>query len=289
MRLIFLLLTLSLGLSAAPPERPRITTVTHLDRPHFRIETRAATYLYDIAGGGLSSLIDPEGNDWIDFKMKPWGDYPAAAASAFRGVPNLVYQTDDGGAGHPGHDRCESRVVGRNQIHTITKSGKWAWTVTFFNDCVRFEVVKTDPDHAYWFLYEGTPGGKYRPRSTYWATDLTDPSFVIHDFYKGDHYQQLHQYMMFGRDDGEYSLFMYQDDPDTHTDHISYLGNEEIGAENSPDGMVVAGLGRAPGSQPLMTGRNTFLIGLLPYNLTDEKELIRARRRIERLSRRRTR
>ena len=259
------------------------------DRPHFKITTRSATYYYDIAGGGFSSILDPAGNDWVAYQREPWDQYPPSAASSYRGVPNFVFRSDDSGAGHPGHDRCTSRITGRNKIHTVSNSGKWAWTVTFYKDCARFDMIKTDPDHPYWFLYEGPPGGTYRPRTTYWATDVSDPSYVVHDHYKGDDHEAYHQYMMFGEDSSEYSLFMAQAEPDTHIDHISYLGNEEIGAVQSSDGMVVAGLGRGPGSYPLMTEPNTFLIGLLPYNLTETAELLRARSRVGRLLKRRTR
>ncbi|MBX2815943.1 MAG: VCBS repeat-containing protein, partial [Saprospiraceae bacterium] len=71
-------------------------------RPHYLIKTATLTYYYDINGGGLSRIIDPKGNDWIGYRTTPSEDYPAAAAGAFRGVPNAVFQSDDGGAGHPG-------------------------------------------------------------------------------------------------------------------------------------------------------------------------------------------
>jgi hypothetical protein len=271
------------------PGLKRITRVTHQGRPHFRIKTRSATYLYDIAGGGFSSIIDGRGNDWVAFRPEPWGEYPPSAASSYRGVPNFVFREPDNGAGHPGWDRCESRIVGRNKIHTVSKSGRWAWTVTFYPDCARFDMIESDPDHPYWFLYEGPAGGEYRPRSTYWATDVSDPSYVIHDHFTGDDHEAMHRYMMFGEDSSPYSLFMLQEDADTLVDHISYLGNEEIGAKDSPDGMVVAGFGRGPGSYPLMTGPNTFLIGILPYKLTEENELLKARRRVKKLASRRTR
>ena len=281
--LFFLCLLLSTGLLA------RITPVTHQGRPHFRVQTRTATYLYDAAGGGFSSIIDRLGNDWVAYRPEPADQYPASAAAAYRGVPNFVFRDPDNGAGHPGFDQCESRVVGRNKIHTTSKSGKWAWTVTFYPDCARFDVVMSDPDHPYWFLYEGPVGGSYRPATTYWATDLSLPSYALHDHFKGDDYEGQHRYLMFGEDASAYSLFMLQKEPDKHIDHVSYLGNEEIGAAESPDGMVVAGLGRGPGSYPLMTGPNTFLIGLLPYRLTDPAQLLKARTKINKLAIRRTR
>lgn len=284
-------LFLACATASGPPAEPprRITEVLHHDRPHFRIKTRTATYLYDVAGGGFSSIIDNEGNDWVDYKPAEPEAYPASAASSYRGVPNFVFRSDDSGAGHPGFDQCESRIVGRNKIHTVSLSGKWAWTVTFHPDCARFDMIEIDPDQPYWFLYEGPAGGTYRPASTYWATDLSDPSYFIHDHYKGDDHEALHRYLVFGENSSPYSLFLLQKNPDTLTDHVSYLGSEEIGAASSPDGMIVAGLGRGPGSYPLMTEPNTFLIGLLPYNLTDGKALQRARRRVNKLASRRTR
>ncbi|CAH1001917.1 hypothetical protein LEM8419_02831 [Neolewinella maritima] len=267
----------------------RITTVTHLDRPHFRITTRTATYLYDIAGGGFSSIIDRLGNDWVAHQREPWDQYPASAASSYRGVPNFVFRSADNGAGHPGWDQCQSRIVGRNKIHTISTSGKWAWTVTFYPNCARFDVVESDPEHPYWFLYEGPAGGSYQPETTYWATDVSDPSYQLYDHYRGGVYEGLHRYMFFGENQSPYSLFMLQKEVDEQVDHISYLGNAEVGAAESPDGMVVAGLGRGPDSTPLLTGPNTFLIGLLPYNLSDPIQLLKARSRLTKIASRRTR
>ncbi|MGB3587589.1 MAG: hypothetical protein WBA23_13665, partial [Tunicatimonas sp.] len=82
------------------------------DRTHFVVKTTSATYWYDQAGGGLSRLIDSEGNDWVNFKKDPLNEYPASAAAGFRGIPNFVFQSDDSGAGHPGFDQCRSEVVG---------------------------------------------------------------------------------------------------------------------------------------------------------------------------------
>lgn len=68
-----------------------LDAVDHLEHRHYRIRTPTATYLLDSASGGLSSMTDVEGHDWIGFRPEPWGAYPASAASAYRGVPNLVF------------------------------------------------------------------------------------------------------------------------------------------------------------------------------------------------------
>ncbi|WP_020571802.1 hypothetical protein [Neolewinella persica] len=274
------------------PDEPsirKISVVNHLGREHFRIKTAKATYFYDPVAGGFSSIFDKLGNDWVSYNDDEAPEYPAAAATKYRGLPNLVYGGDDDGVGHPGHQKCESRVVGRNRIHTVSLSGEWAWTWTFYSNAAKLEVEKAPDDQPYWFLYEGPAGGKYQPRSTFWATDLTDPSYVIHDHFANKIYRAQHRYMYFGEDHVPYVFFMMQTTPDTKPDHISYLGNEEIGARDSPDGMIVAGFGRAENATPLLTGPNTFIIGLTRYNAKDPLSIGRTRQRLEKLARKRSR
>lgn len=277
---------------AVDPEEPsvrKISIVDHLGREHFRIKTASAIYFYDPVAGGFSSIFDKLGNDWVSYQDDDQPEYPAAAATKYRGVPNLVFGGDDDGAGHPGHQKCESRVVGRNRIHTVSLSGKWAWTWTFYGNSAKLEIEKAPADENYWFLYEGPVGGKYQPRSTFWATDLTEPSYEIHDHFKNNVYRSQHRYIFFGEDANPYVFFMMQLDADTKPDHISHLGNEEIGARDSPDGMLVAGFGRAEKATPLLTGPNAFLIGLTRYNVKDPLSLGRTRRRLEKISRKRSR
>src|SRR5690606_16188948 len=83
-----------------------VITDSYEGRPHFRIETGSAVYYYDKSGGGFSRMIDADGNDWINYNGNPDAAYPYGASGGFRGIPNLVYGSDDGGAGHPGFDKC---------------------------------------------------------------------------------------------------------------------------------------------------------------------------------------
>lgn len=238
-----------------------ITEVTYEGAPHFMVRTPSATYYYDRPGGGFSRLIDPEGNDWVQFKREPWDTYPASAASAFRGIPNLVYRSEDGGAGHPGHARCTSRLSGPNQITTTSLSGKWQWTWTFFPEHARLDVQRLDPEHAYWFLYEGTPGGTFEPARQYFGTSEGGPYEEQPDFYAGKKWFGQWNWAYMGHDASEYVLFLLQSPGDTLSDTFSYLGNSEAGL-NAEDGMVVFGFGRAEGAQPLMKEANRFWIGL---------------------------
>ena len=260
-------LLLAEGLWAAEPmvanevAPVEITETVHLGRPHYRITTPTAIYLYDTAAGGFSSIIDPNGEDWVAWSDSPDGEYPASAASAFRGLPNLVHGGDDGGAGHPGFDRCESHVVSERRIQSVSRSGRWQWSWYFFDDHAELVIEKAAPDRAYWFLYEGPAGGKWAPDETYWGSRLGGPLREQHDFFHGDKRFDRFDWFYFGSDSSPYTLWMAQAENDELADLYALLGNDNSGVE-AANGMVVAGFGRGPDTTPLLRGPRRFLIGL---------------------------
>ncbi|MEM6800104.1 MAG: VCBS repeat-containing protein [Bacteroidota bacterium] len=234
---------------------------------HFLIHTPFITYYYDKVGGGFSRIIDQDGNDWISFKREPWGEYPASAASSFRGLPNLVYQGENDGAGHPGHKKCKSWLEG-NTIFSESLSGAWKWAWTFRENYAQLEMLKTASDKKYWFLYEGTPGGKYEAENSYWGTDKHPPSFESHDFYKGNLLEASFNWMFTGVKDLNRSFFILQVGKDETSDILSFLGNTKAGM-NSKDGMTVFGFGRNSDTQALLLGKTTFVIGFFPKEIKD--------------------
>lgn len=243
---------------------------TYENRPHYIIYTKKATYYFDKAGGGFSRIIDTYGNDWISYKTEPWNEYPASAASAFRGLPNLVFASEtDGGAGHPGHDKCVSEVSAPNSIKTLSKSGAWEWQWTFYDDHAVLNIVKTKKNTPYWFLYEGTPGGTYEPEASLFGTSVSGPHAEIPDFYKNQGWFGQFDWAYFGKKGSETHFYVANLADDNLTDLMSYLGNTEKGAL-SEDGMTVFGFGRGKNTKPLMTGKNSFLIGFLKTSQTGE-------------------
>jgi len=259
------------------PEGIRITEGYYQGRPHFIVHTPGAIYYYDKAGGGFSRMIDRTGEDWISFRPEPWGEYPASAASAFRGIPNLVHGTAEAGAGHPGHEQCSSEQTGANKIRTTSGSGVWQWEWTFEPGYARLDILRVSPDAPYWFLYEGTPGGVFDPQRQFFGTDKGGPLYVQPDFYKEDKVFDYWQWAYFGHDDCEALLFIAQAEPDTLTDTFSYLGHTGAGI-SSTDGMTVFGFGRADGARPLLTKINTFYLGFLDRK-ADNRHLHRKARR----------
>jgi hypothetical protein len=231
--------------------------------PHYVIRTKTATYYLDKEGGGLSRLIDRYGNDWISFKREPWNLYPESAASSYRGLPNLVFRSDDSGVGHPGHDKCYSFKVDDETILTISKSGLWQWRWKFYEKYATITVEKVDPDHKYWFLYEGPIAGEFNPEEEYWGTNLGGPRTEINDFYKGDKIFANWHWIYFGDKRVKQILFLAMQQPDRQIDALGFLGNTTKGV-NSDDGMVVFGFGRQGDAQPQLTKHNnTFYFGFM--------------------------
>lgn len=261
-----------------------ISECTYEGRAHYLITTPGAVYYYDRAGGGISRMLDQDGKDWIAFKKEPWDTYPASAASAYRGIPNLVFRSEDAGAGHPGHDQCVSEKIGERAIRTVSKSGKWQWTWEFFDHYVQLRIQKVDPDHPYWFLYEGTPGGHFQPDQQYFGTENGGPRNDQLDYYAGDKLFDHWQWAYFGYRPSDRILYIAQLHADEHVDTFAYLGNSEEGIK-AENGMVVFGFGRAEGAQPLLKNPNTFFLGFFEKKIESEKDHVQFSRMIKKMLR----
>lgn len=246
-----------------PKSDVEISDDRYQDRDHFVIETKRATYWLDKNSGGLSRLIDRDGNDWIAFKKEPWDQYPASSASAFRGLPNLLFGKEESGFGHPGWDRATSEQVDDSSIVCTSNSGKWKLRWDFSAVDARVSVEQTDGTTAYWFLYEGPIAGRWSPADQYFATNTTAPSDQPHDYFKGDKLFEPWRWAYFGDKTVPRVMFVLHEQKDDLIDTFAHLGNDATGLESS-DGMVVFGFGRgAKGIEPLLSGKNSFRIGLL--------------------------
>lgn len=249
----------------------KITEAEYEGAPHFVIRTKSATYWYDKAGGGFSRLIDRDGKDWISFKREPWNRVPDSAASAFRGIPNFVFGSEEGGAGHPGFTKCESALIGKNQIATMSKSRKWKWTWTFSDSVAHVTMEKADPA-GYWFLYEGTPGGSFTPNSWYWGNDAKGARLPLPDFLKGERDITQMRWAYFGDDKINRVLFIAHHEHDDVPDMFGVMGATKAGIA-APDGMTVFGFGRARESKTLMTAApQNFTLGFYEQKITNEQQ-----------------
>jgi len=242
------------------------------NRPHFKIKTRTVTYYFDKAGGGLSRVIDADGVDWVNYNGDPHAVVPSGASGGYRGIPNMVYRFEDGGAGHPGFDQCISEKADKNTIRTQSKSGKWQWAWTFFNDHARLTIEKADPDRTYWFLYEGVAAGSFHPEQKYWGTDLGGPRYETPSLNGGESIVDKWQWVYFGDKETDRIFYVAQHPADTLNDFFAYMGNTPEG-NSSPDGMIVFGFSRDKGTLALETKTGvTYTIGFLNRKITSGED-----------------
>jgi hypothetical protein len=229
----------------------------------FRIRTPHATYFYQKEAGGFSSILDREGIDWIGFKPDASENYPSSAGSSYRGLPNLVFRSEDGGAGHPGFRKCKSEKISPNQIRTVSKSGLWQWTWTFYPDFACMTIDRVDPFVPYWFLYEGAVAGRFQPNEQYWGTDQGGPNDSIPDYHAGESVYDRWKWFYAGDNWASRIFFIAHKTPDDLPDTFSYLGNSNAGI-HARDGMVVFGFGRTKDAAALMKKEGqTFMIGFI--------------------------
>ncbi len=151
----------------APSVTPQVVLTDNVSdegRSTFRVQTNAGTYFYDKKGAGFTSLNDAQGNDWISWNTA------ADAAGKFRGIPNLV-RPANGGHFHPGSNSATTTLLNEGPlkvtIHSIAggRTNRWEGIWEIYPSYVKFTVLQAGYD--YWFLYEGTPGGKLEPNSDY--------------------------------------------------------------------------------------------------------------------------
>jgi hypothetical protein len=189
--------------------------VEHEGQESFKIETSGATYYYHKQGGGFASIEDKDGNDWLSYNPGVGAASNSGSGGKYRGLPNLVHPE---GCFHPGSDQCTSRLSARGpvkaSIASESQDGKWACRWDIFPFYARLTVLKAD--HPYWFLYEGTPGGRLDEGSDYcvrsngtktlasarWDGDIAAQGETAEWLYFGDGALDRVLYLIHEEDDG---------------------------------------------------------------------------------------
>ena len=151
-----------------------------------RVTTPAGVYTYHKEGAGFASIKDREGVEWIGYR--PGG----RAAGEFRGIPNLG--SPFGHPGYTGKSGSATRIVSRGPLKVRLLSErhdkKWAAMWDIFPAYARLTVLRNDG--PYWFLYEGTPGGRLdlengfqllpggarKPLTEAWNGDMPGPEWI---------------------------------------------------------------------------------------------------------------
>jgi putative heme-binding domain-containing protein len=128
----------------------------------YRIDTPTGSYVYGKKGAGFASIYDADGRDWISYAPgdKAKGEYRGLPKS---GQPTKYFHCGYGYGQYKTENIFTSTITLQTdkhvRIHSETKDGKTACTWDFHTDHATLTIEKFALP-TYWFLYEGTPGGK---------------------------------------------------------------------------------------------------------------------------------
>lgn len=143
-----------------------------------------------------------------------------------------------------------------------------AWDFTD-NDAT-LTIRQADPEHHYWFLYEGPVAGQWSPQTHFFGTSTGGPRFEQPDG-KSQLFESW-QWAYFGDRGSSRVLLVMQQQPDDLADTLWYLGSQQAGLK-SDDGMLVFGFGRGPGTKPLFHGPGQqFRIGFVEQVTIDQPQ-----------------
>ncbi|MDA1068079.1 MAG: hypothetical protein O3C43_16440 [Verrucomicrobia bacterium] len=148
--------------------------------PCYIITTPIATYYLEKEGGGLSSMLDVEGVDWIGFHK----DLGTESKGEYRGFPNAIHKQDGSyfHARNAGTDPSTSTITiqepNRIQIVFTSENGQWEGVWDFSPTHCDFTMNRVSPGRQYWILYEGVPGGKL-DKTDFWYSSKDEVAHSI--------------------------------------------------------------------------------------------------------------
>ena len=185
------------------------------------VRTPAATYYLDRAGGGLSSILDNDGVDWIGFHSEPGSGWKGE----YRGFPNAVHRQDGNyfHAMNTGTDPSSSVVdVVTDQHLSIlftSGNGQWQGRWDFYPNRCDFTMTKVSQGYHYWVQYEGVPGGEM-DASDFWYSSADDQRHQIEQPFIGD--LPAPEWMAFGDEASPRMLYLlHHEDDDYPDDYVS--------------------------------------------------------------------
>ena len=214
------------------------------------ITTPGATYFLDKMGGGLSSMIDKSGIDWLGFHNAKGSGHKGE----YRGFPNAIHKQDDSyfhamNAGtSPSSSTIQKESSSHIQISFISENKQWQGLWDFYPDRCDFTMSKISIGYQYWIQYEGVPAGNM-DSTDFWFASADGEKHPIHEPFLGDLPQP--EWMAFGDRDASRILYMLHHEDDDYPDN--YVSR--------PD-MTVFGFGRENKDKFLGT-KQTFSIGFV--------------------------
>ena len=229
------------------------------------ITTDLSTYYLEKEGGGLSSMLDKDGVDWLGFHNEKGSGHKGE----YRGFPNAIHKQDGSyfHAMNAGTDPSNSIVELESDDHVrisfISDNGKWKGQWDFYTDRCDFTMSAISPGYHYWIQYEGVPGGEM-DSTDFWFASADDKRHPINEPFLDD--LPSPEWMAFGDKDSPRMLYMLHCEDDDYPDN--YVSR--------PD-MTVLGFGRQNKEKYLNTVQR-FSIGFIES--TDYKTIYQTIRKM---------
>jgi len=177
--LLFLLLSLS-SCTEQEQTQEKVNLTHGIDEsaggdPAYIITTPSAIYYLEKEGGGLSSMIDKDGVDWLGFHKKKGSGHKGE----YRGFPNAIHKQDGSyfHAMNAGTDPSSSIIEKESEEHiriTFTSDNEqWEGQWDFYPNRCDFTMRKISSGYKYWVQYEGVPGGEMDSTDGLWRSRFT--------------------------------------------------------------------------------------------------------------------
>lgn len=218
--------------------------------PSYIITTSYATYYLEKDGGGLSSIVDRNGVDWLGFHPRKGSGHKGE----YRGFPNAVHK-QDGNYFHPMNsatDNSTSEVIIDSDQHVrimfTSENKQWQGQWDFLPERLDFTMNKISEGYHYWIQYEGVPNGKM-DSNDFWFASADNKAHPIEEPFIGDLPEP--EWIAFGDKKSSRMLYLLHHQGDSHPDN--YVSR--------PD-MTVFAFGREQKSK-FLNRSDTFSIGFV--------------------------
>jgi putative heme-binding domain-containing protein len=219
------------------------------DMECFKIRTPHATYFYGKRGAGLASLLDADGNDWISYR------HGGKAQGEYRGLPKCGQPVKYFHCGYGFGQYATSNIFtstievdkpGHIRIKSVTQQqdAEGAWD--FYPTHATFTLLRI-PTDRYWFLYEGTPGGRLDTDAQSGHDVAIRPNGLRTPL--GEPWKQVVPWVAFDAVESQSSLFLVNHQPSSLVD--SYVAWPYKASASEPlHQMTVFGFGRPDWQDP---------------------------------------
>jgi hypothetical protein len=223
------------------------------------VTTPTSTYYLEKVGGGLSSMLDIDGKDWMGFHNGVGTQWKGE----YRGFPNAIHKQDGSyfHALNAGTELSTSVVELESNDHVrivfTSGNGKWKGRWDFYPDRCDFRMTEVSPGYKYWVLYEGVPNGEM-DNTDFWYSSADNKSHLIDEKQVGD--LPGPEWIAFGDVKVSRMIYLLNHEDDQHSDEYF----------NRPY-MTVFGFGRSEKGK-FLDSPQTFSIGFIESSDYEEVE-----------------